>query len=430
MGRSEEDIEDFTSLEAKEFIPKFTNAIEQVSAYGNANLTPYDFISKGKENTEPLIPIGGSKTANIVKASLPIANTLVASTSNNFHSFQQGRSKFSKTSNDNKPRKYNSNTHYKNSLHAISAKYESGKAGSRAIGYDRNGGTSYGKYQISSRQGTMDAFLKWMSKGDAHQKKVAEELRASGRSNTGNTKGAFPETWKRLAASGDLKDYEEQFIKMTHYDAALKKLPEAAQKQVNENIELQQALWSTSVQHGAGGGAKIFRNTFEGGNSVPEYLEKIYTARGAGKNWKNSTEKTKASVRKRFGNELDSLVGGYESRIAEQRSAKKENIVQAHAKMESVASEKENALIKELVAASKENNQAVMEVANVLKDSKKLMETQVNETSKLNSGIGQVEKAVTKNAGPQVVNVAANNSTTNNPALMDALKPNLNIRRA
>jgi len=40
----------------------------------------------------------------------------------------------------------------------LSAKFESGKDGIAAIGYDRQGGTSYGKYQIASRVGMMKLF--------------------------------------------------------------------------------------------------------------------------------------------------------------------------------------------------------------------------------------------------------------------------------
>ena len=45
-------------------------------------------------------------------------------------------------------------------LGSLSAKFESGTEGVAAIGYDRVGGTSYGKYQIASKPGTMDRFLR------------------------------------------------------------------------------------------------------------------------------------------------------------------------------------------------------------------------------------------------------------------------------
>ena len=48
-------------------------------------------------------------------------------------------------------------------LGALSAQFESGKQGVSAIGYDKNGGTSYGAYQIASRPGTMDQFISFLN---------------------------------------------------------------------------------------------------------------------------------------------------------------------------------------------------------------------------------------------------------------------------
>lgn len=44
----------------------------------------------------------------------------------------------------------------------FSARYESGTAGSAAIGYDKTGGTSYGKWQLSSKQGSLEGFLRYL----------------------------------------------------------------------------------------------------------------------------------------------------------------------------------------------------------------------------------------------------------------------------
>ncbi len=60
---------------------------------------------------------------------------------------------------------------------ALSAKFESGSAGVAAIGYDRVGGTSYGKYQIASKPGTMDRFLSYL---DKNAPAWAERLRSAG----------------------------------------------------------------------------------------------------------------------------------------------------------------------------------------------------------------------------------------------------------
>ena len=44
----------------------------------------------------------------------------------------------------------------------LAAQFESGSDGIAAVGYDKHGGTSYGKYQIASRVGSMDNFLSFL----------------------------------------------------------------------------------------------------------------------------------------------------------------------------------------------------------------------------------------------------------------------------
>ncbi len=44
----------------------------------------------------------------------------------------------------------------------LSSTFESGAQGVNAIGYDRNGGTSYGTYQIASKPGTMKGFIEFL----------------------------------------------------------------------------------------------------------------------------------------------------------------------------------------------------------------------------------------------------------------------------
>ena len=65
----------------------------------------------------------------------------------------------------------------------ISAQGESGSMGTSAIGYDEKGGTSYGKYQIASKTGTMDKFLDHLESVDP---KAASMLRGSGPADTGS----------------------------------------------------------------------------------------------------------------------------------------------------------------------------------------------------------------------------------------------------
>lgn len=141
----------------------------------------------------------------------------------------------------------------------LSQRYESGAEGAGAIGYDRMGGTSYGTYQISSRQGTMDRFLSFL-KTEAPD--LAAKLLKAGPADTGGKSGRMPEVWRMIAA-GEASRFEElqrRFIEETHYRPALEMIRETTGLDVEEgSMALQEVLWSASVQHGPAGAARIFK---------------------------------------------------------------------------------------------------------------------------------------------------------------------------
>lgn len=191
-----------------------------------------------------------------------------------------------------------------NELGALSAKYESSTKGSIAVGYDAVGGTSYGKYQISSAKGTFNRFLSWLYKQGPEAREVADRLALAGPANTFSRAGAVPEEWKRLVMEGKMKDYEHRFIKESHYDIALAgiKDPELLAL-IQSSKAIQDVLWSTAVQHGPSGASSIFNAAWGPlTNKTPEdFIKAVYTIR-SGK-FPSSSQAVQASVRKRFGSE-------------------------------------------------------------------------------------------------------------------------------
>ena len=163
------------------------------------------------------------------------------------------------------------------------AKYESSGKGTSEIGYDTDGGTSYGKYQIASNTGTFNKFLKHLESTDPE---AAKELRESGPANTGSTKGATVDTWKKLASEGRLQKAEKEFIKQTHYDPAIKKAKELGYN--TDDPRIQEMVWSGSIQHG-----KINKvlEMGAGGESTEDQIKKFYSAR---------TEYAKQNVNKKY----------------------------------------------------------------------------------------------------------------------------------
>lgn len=190
-------------------------------------------------------------------------------------------------------------------LGALSAQFESGKQGVSAIGYDRNGGTSYGAYQIASRPGTMDQFISFLN---GKEPRWAAALKAAGPANTGSTKGDMPDVWRSIARENPERfgELQREFIAATHYKPARNKI--LAKTGVDMDTlpsAVREALWSTAVQHGAGGAAAIFGRALKNTNLQEEavrvarrLIDAVYDDRK--KHFGSSTSAVQASVRNRM----------------------------------------------------------------------------------------------------------------------------------
>lgn len=192
-------------------------------------------------------------------------------------------------------------------LGALSAQFESADAGAGAIGYDRNGGTSYGIFQISSRQGTMKLFLDFL---DKHAPQWAARLKSAGPSDTGSTQGGMPREWSRIAQEDPVsfEKLQEDFIRESHYDAALDEIQQKTGLDVSKQSGvLQQVVWSTAVQHGPHGAANVLQEAFQRiksfGSEVTDKLliENVYAVRA--KKFGLSNPQVRAAVQARFTHE-------------------------------------------------------------------------------------------------------------------------------
>ena len=196
-------------------------------------------------------------------------------------------------------------------LGAVAEKYESGGRGSGTVGWDKVGGTSYGKKQISSKAGAMTDFLKFLDKtgkGD-----VAKKLREAGiEKDTGSTSGKAVDAWKEVVASGALGDSENEWLGQG-YKQALKGLSDQSlQSRINSSRALQEMLFSTAVQHGPGGAMKIFNGVFKPGMTDEQLVKAVYAERGADggkKHFGGSTANVQAGVVNRFGKEEQDIMG-------------------------------------------------------------------------------------------------------------------------
>jgi hypothetical protein len=188
-------------------------------------------------------------------------------------------------------------------LGSLAAQFESGKDGISAIGYDRVGGTSYGKYQIASRVGSMNNFLSFL---DKEAPDIATQLRAAGPANTGSRRGKMPEVWQKIAAEqpARFEALQEKFIHDSHYAPALNAVTRTAGiDPAKLSPAMQEVLWSTAVQHGPNGAARIFnravsKGSFDNMQAERKLIDNVYALRA--EQFGSSSEQVRASVRNRL----------------------------------------------------------------------------------------------------------------------------------
>lgn len=188
-------------------------------------------------------------------------------------------------------------------LGAMAARFESGSAGSSAIGWDTTGGTSYGKYQIAAKTGTMNRFMEHLKTSNPE---AYARLSKAGPADAGKD-GAFAQEWKKLAGEGKLQASEHDFIKKTHFDVGMKGTGQSLQGMIGKSKALQEVMWSTSVQHGGKGASDIFNKVFKEGMSEKELIDAVYAERS--KKFGSSTQQVQASVMSRFAQERELAQG-------------------------------------------------------------------------------------------------------------------------
>lgn len=186
----------------------------------------------------------------------------------------------------------------------LSAKFESGGDGIAAIGYDSTGGTSYGKYQIASKVGSMKSFLAFL---DSEAPDISRRLRSAGPANTGSRRGAMPDEWRAIAKEQPerFEKLQEHFIHQSHYKPALDAIEKSTGIDSSTlSAAMREVIWSTAVQHGPAGAARIFARAddMSGKASDATYERKmitnVYSLRGS--QFGSSSRSVREAVQSRF----------------------------------------------------------------------------------------------------------------------------------
>lgn len=132
-------------------------------------------------------------------------------------------------------------------LGSLSGQYESGKRGSAAIGYDKTGGWSYGKYQIATKTATMAEFLAYLKEaGPEVQKELAA---AGGQKGAEAHTDAFVKAWQAAAKDPGFAALEHGFIGRSHYEPGAELLAGAGLDVGKRDKAIRDVTWSVCVQH-------------------------------------------------------------------------------------------------------------------------------------------------------------------------------------
>lgn len=193
-------------------------------------------------------------------------------------------------------------------LGAVSSRYEScGKPA--AIGWDSTGGASWGEYQIATKTGTFNNFVKFVN---LRFPDLGAKLTAAGApaaayadSKTEAVNSTFGKEWLNLSKThADFKKAQHEFIRATHYDPLANKIKSQTGLDINDGTHcagLQDAVWSIAVQHGPGSSIPILGIKASKGKTDADYINAIYDERSnVGKYFSRSTPAVQDSVSKRY----------------------------------------------------------------------------------------------------------------------------------
>ena len=195
-------------------------------------------------------------------------------------------------------------------LGTLSAKYETGGRGPGTVstGAGDPGGVSYGSYQMASKMGVPQKFVK----------QTGFPWLADFQNLTAGT-ADFTACWKRIAANETdaFQKCQHSYIKQTHYDLLVAKILSDDGLDVNTRSRaLQDVVWSTAVQHG--GATSMVHKALSNVTSAKtdpgfdeQLIRAIYAERGRKKAdgnlvyFSKSSSNVQKGVANRFKNELN-----------------------------------------------------------------------------------------------------------------------------
>lgn len=197
------------------------------------------------------------------------------------------------------------------------ASEESGSEGVHKVNYLPTDGTAYGKWQLSSKQGSYQEWLAFLESDAAREKygegvcrEITTALKGAGPANTGSSSGRHVHVYKTLAARYPqvFEESQREFLKRSHYDGAMAKLPAGLRRMVDGDAALEEMVFSTAVQMGAAGCARILGAVYHEGMGREELVRAAYASRGRLENFRSSSPQVRRSVAERCAREAETIL--------------------------------------------------------------------------------------------------------------------------
>lgn len=191
----------------------------------------------------------------------------------------------------------------KDFLGKVAATFESGgDPGRVSTGQGDAGGKSFGAFQLSSKTGSLEAFLK--------QTGYIKNFEGMNLKSPGKDVEA---EWKKLAENPDFIKAQSGYAKEKYYDPHLAMLKKSGIDLSGKGRAVDEMILSTANQYGAG--SSVLLNAFKGKNVAQMSAEEIintaqqYKAGSTGTYFSSSSEAVRAGVRNRIAKEQQMLLG-------------------------------------------------------------------------------------------------------------------------
>ena len=127
--------------------------------------------------------------------------------------------------------------------------YTSGEEQKQTDGY------SYGQYQISTKPGTFGRYMDYLKSDPKYSKYYTALNDAGGTTAASDGTTEFKNKWRSLAQEPDFAQSQHDYIQRSHHDRLVKNLKASSGIDICDGTwsnGVQDAIWSTSVQHGPG----------------------------------------------------------------------------------------------------------------------------------------------------------------------------------